>query len=139
MSDAINRLFARFTALYGDPQTADIATFLAEYRAALGGWSDEVLVETGNATAKAHVYRSWPTIGELTERAKAAAAKIDRNRPAMEITFDLPRRGGPDINLQTKFDLAAEWRRQVAKSHGSVDAWLNAHRRTIKYFWDDKK
>lgn len=139
MATATEAMFAKFSALYGDPETPDLKTFLAEYRAAMAAWTDEVIEEVIRQTLKNHVYRSWPTIGDLTSRARDAASAIDRNKPQKPVSFQAPPRGDNDLNLQTRFDLAAQWRRQIVKSHGNIDAWLLEHGPRIKYFWDGQK
>lgn len=65
--------FDRLMTVYGEPKHDKPEALLAEYVAALKGFSAQVLSEAAGEVIRTRKYKSWPTIGECV----AAAEKVN--------------------------------------------------------------
>lgn len=81
MSDVVGLMLRRFTVLYGEPKTPNREAYIAEYVAALKGYSEAALTEAATAVIQARTIPVWPSVGECVKAARAAADSIESRKP----------------------------------------------------------
>ena len=74
---SVETFINRLLVLFGPPETMDDDAFIDELRDMFGRRSDRVLKDAGDKLRSEHTRRGWPTIGEINEAVRAAAAYED--------------------------------------------------------------
>lgn len=78
---------SRLRALYGDPKTPDLKTFMAEYSRALKDFDPETLTRAVSEVIDRHTFLTWPTPGEIK---LACMPKVSHSTPQHPVGPDLP-------------------------------------------------
>lgn len=87
-----NLVGARFTALYGPPQTTDANLFIAEWERVFDGMDPEILSAAVSRVIDKRTFQSWPTIGELREAVEEMSEKIGADRARKRLRLAPPQR-----------------------------------------------
>jgi hypothetical protein len=142
--EPIDNFIARLGILFGEPKTENPKAFLNEYRAALDGYSERILILAGDRVR--NTLRFWPRPAEIREIADAVAvelaepeARAARERIARdEAERDMLRRRGKRAGRAASVEVMEGFRRFMAENVTISDAgggrrpWAGTQRTTWK-------
>lgn len=69
-------LLDRFTTMYGEPKTDDVAGYVETYANALEGFNAAILDAAILRIIRNHTYPSWPTVGECVKVCRQVASEL---------------------------------------------------------------
>lgn len=96
----VDKMIARFMAVYGEPRTTDPEMFLAEYRKALTPYSAEILEAATDRLILSSAF--WPKPAEAIAEAQRVIALAPKSRPIDWDAVEAERRKGWTFNDVTK-------------------------------------
>ena len=122
MSAFITHIVDRFTMLYGEPQTTDLAKFVADYERELAGIDQGILREASDILVRKHVYRIWPTIAECLSAVRDASYWRERaNEIKASAKPEPERKEPPKASIARVDQMIAEFKAHVARQEAGID------------------